>query len=489
MFFTKEEVALFGEDYITAGIEAGAIYPVSDTEFINAENLEYAINHLKIVEVRDVDDKLFYLKRDIALARKEKNELMIVQGTFVTAAYFASAMSSGKIIQCDTCGELLFKDKAVYTETGLHLCTRCANRSFAQCEDCGKWYPKSLVITIDGHKRCITCNGNVAYQCPHCHEWHLRTEPTHEVYVRGTLQIWCDHCYTTDTATCSDCGRTVPRNEISVGGRCIRCNEIYNAPAIRDYFYKPHALFFSSETPNGTELPENRFYYGVELETTKGRNQDFARALRSRREIYCKRDGSIGEYGAEVVTHPCSIDYHLTSGIWETVHDKAVEFDMRSHDTDCCGFHIHISRQPFIAAGIQHYDAEIALAIEKFKSDWELFARRRSEYYYAYFNRQTKSELIRVLNGANRYHSVNVNNAATVELRIFRGTLRVDTIKATLWAVDHICNRILNGWSADSAESFLDLFDMDNAPAFFKEYLVTRGLLAAETETTAEEAV
>lgn len=485
MFFTKEEVALFGEDYITAGIEAGAIYPVSDTEFINAENLEYAINHLKIVEVRDVDEKLFYLKRDLALSKKEKNELMIVQGTFVTAAYFGAAMSNGKIIQCDTCGELLFKDKAVYTETGLHLCTRCANRSFAQCEDCGKWFPKSLIISIDGHKRCLSCNGNIAYQCPHCHEWHLRTEPTHEVYVRGTLQVWCDSCYTNDTAVCSDCGHPVPRSEL-ISGRCSRCAELYNAPAIRDYFYKPRGLFFSDTTPEGSEAHENRFYYGVELETTKGQNQDFARALRSRKEIYCKRDGSIGSNGAEVVTHPCTIDYHLTSGIWETVHDKAVEFEMRSHDTNCCGFHIHISREPFVTARIPHYDAEIALAIEKFKPDWETFARRTSEYYFKYFNCTTKEGLIRALHGADRYHSVNVNNSATVELRIFKGTLRVDTIKATLWAVDHICNRILNGWSAEEADSFLDMFDMDNAPAFFKEYLVTRGLLEAET---AEEAV
>ena len=473
MFFTREDVALFGEDYISESLAAGAIYPVSDTEYINAEHLENAINHLKVVEIKGLDG-IFYLKREVALAKKEKNELMIVQGTFVTAEFFAQAMANGDILQCDTCGELLFKDTAVYTETGLHLCTRCANRSYAQCEDCGKWYPKSLIISIDGHKRCLTCNGNVAFQCPHCHEWHLRTEATHEVYVRGTLQIWCDHCYTTDTSICSDCGHAVPTSEI-VENRCSTCYRIFNAPAIHDYGFKPAAVFYGGD-PNTT----NAFFYGVELETTNGRNQEFARSLRSLSEIYCKRDGSIGSSGAEVVTHPCTLDYHVNSGIWEKVNAAAIEYGMRSHDTDCCGFHIHISRKPFIDAHIPHYDAEIALAIEKFKSEWETFSRRRSSGYYSYYNCTTKDGLIDALCCAERYHSVNVRNRATVELRIFKGTLRVDTIKATLWAVDHICNKILNGWSAESADSFLDMFDMDNAPSYFKEYLVTRGLLEAE---------
>ena len=39
-----------------------------------------------------------------------------------------------------------------------------------------------------------------------------------------------------------------------------------------------------------------------------------------------------------------------------------------------------------------------------------------------------------------RYNAVNLNNRNTVEFRLFRGTLKVDTIKATLQMLDLLIN-------------------------------------------------
>ena len=483
MFFTKNDVALLGSEYIANGLADGSIFYVGDDTYISAENLERAMNTLKIVLVRDVNDTKKYLKRDIALAQKEKGDLMIVQGVFVTAAYFQDAVANYKILRCETCGEFLFADTAIHTESGKTLCRRCAERSYAQCEDCGKWYPKSLVVTVGGHKKCLSCLSSVAFQCPHCGQWHMNTEATHEVFVNGNSEIWCDSCFTEHAATCSDCGRSVPRSEIHSDGRCNSCYQNYYRDAIMSYGYRPTPRFFGS----GQE-GDNGLFYGVELETdtrdSSGRNQEFARKLRSVSEVYCKHDGSLIN-GAEVVTHPCTLNYHLNGGFWEKVNAAAIETEMRSHDINTCGLHIHISRLPFINHGVENYDAKIALAFEKFWADWITFSRRKGgtvERWAARYGVTTieglRPELdrcVRIGHGA-RYHSVNVTNANTVEIRIFRGTLKVDSIKATIWAVANISERILAGWTPESAESFRDLFDMENAPEFFTQYLESRGL-------------
>ncbi|MDR3766773.1 MAG: hypothetical protein Q3Y08_07030 [Butyricicoccus sp.] len=41
---------------------------------------------------------------------------------------------------------------------------------------------------------------------------------------------------------------------------------------------------------------------------------------------------------------------------------------------------------------------------------------------------------------ANRYRTVNLTNRHTVEIRIFRGTLKLNTLFATLQFVNHLCN-------------------------------------------------
>lgn len=42
--------------------------------------------------------------------------------------------------------------------------------------------------------------------------------------------------------------------------------------------------------------------------------------------------------------------------------------------------------------------------------------------------------------GGGRYFSVNLQNANTIEFRIFRGTLKYNTLIATLQLVDRVCD-------------------------------------------------
>lgn len=476
MFFSKDDVALFGDDFINNGIQQGLIYSVGNDSFINAEDVQEALRKVKIVEVYDGLASA-YRKREDALIEKEKGNLVIVEGTFVTSTYFQHALQTGDIIVCDECGEYIFAENCIKTESGLNVCQRCADRHFARCEDCGKWYPKRLVKTVSGHKYCGECISRHAFQCPHCGRYYLANEVLHHTVYVGTYSTeeWCQSCFDNDADTCSNCHRAFPRRDLDENHLCRNCRSYENTGNyINSYGYHPTPFFFGSNQEG-----DNGLFYGVELETDIGNAFNFARSLRTVREVYCKHDGSLSENGCEVVTHPATLKYHMESDLWDRVNAIATENGMRSHETTTCGLHIHISRKPFRDANISHYEEKIALAFEKFWNEWIVFSRRKGtsiNRWAARYNASTIEELSNTMHDGSRYHSVNIRNAGTVEIRIFRGSLKVDTIKSTIWAIANIAERVLNGWSPESANSFRELFEMDKAPEFFVNYLNTRGL-------------
>lgn len=474
MFYSKEDVSLFGEDYINDGLANGSIYAVDHDTYINSENVEEALRKFKIVEVLTSNGKT-YRKRETALMEKEKGLLYVVSGTFVTPEYFEKGIQNGSVIVCDICGDYEFKSESIQTTTGCTVCKRCAQRSYAQCEDCGKWYPKSLIVNVNGHKYCGGCISNHAYQCPHCGHYHLLSVPRHSVFVDAyNTEEWCEDCYNSDTTECSDCHRRFASRCIGSDHRCYTCRSALNRNYINSYGYHPTPIFYGANQEG-----DNGLFYGIELETDKGDANKFSRDLRTVNEVYCKHDGSLSGNGCEVVTHPATLKYHMESDLWQRVNALAIESDMRSHDTTTCGLHIHISRKPFSDNSVANYEAKIALAFEKFWGEWVTFSRRKESSLNQWASRYdvtTIEELNDEMRTASRYHSVNVRNSNTVEIRIFRGTLKVETIKATIWAVATIAERILAGWSPENATTFRELFDMDNAPSFFTEYLDAKNL-------------
>lgn len=195
-------------------------------------------------------------------------------------------------------------------------------------------------------------------------------------------------------------------------------------------------------------------FFGVELEIDEaGECTSSARALlaianRDGAHAYCKHDGSLEE-GFEIVTHPMSLDYHRTKMPWAEVCRKAVSLGYRSHQAGTCGLHVHVSRAAF-GDTPEKQDAVIARILYFFEKHWEellKFSRRtpaqldRWAARYGY-QEQPKDILEHAKDDrhASRYTCVNLTNADTIEFRIFRGTLRVNTIFATLQLLDRICD-------------------------------------------------
>lgn len=200
---------------------------------------------------------------------------------------------------------------------------------------------------------------------------------------------------------------------------------------------------------NGTPL-----YMGVELEVDKGKNpEELAEELQDNvPEIYCKHDGSLDD-GVEIVSHPCTLAYHMNELDWEWIREKCCEYEFKSHDAGTCGLHVHVNRN-FFGNTQTEIDLNIAKAVLLVNRFWEShmipFSRRTEEQlnHWASKNEITLEDddndatlvsKARDLRNKGRYYAVNLRNANTIEFRLFRGTLKASTFNATLQFVDTLC--------------------------------------------------
>ena len=162
---------------------------------------------------------------------------------------------------------------------------------------------------------------------------------------------------------------------------------------------------------------------------------------------YCKHDGSLDD-GFEIVTHPMSLEYQLHEMPWDEVLREAIAQGYLSHQAGTCGLHVHVSRKAF-GDTYDEQDSAIARVLFFVECHWrELlrFSRRTQrqmdQWAARYGYRDQPHEMLEhVKKGSgSRYTCVNLTNCDTIEFRMFRGTLKLNTLLATLQMVDHICD-------------------------------------------------
>lgn len=312
------------------------------------------------------------------------------------------------------------------------------------CDSCGQALPQDQMNNFDGSLICPECLERETVLCSHC---GTRIWKDENAGTEGTPL--CQHCYDNYYMACTHCGRVIHEDdayylsEDSDTPYCSPCYMALRSCCIHDYYYKPEPIFYG----NGPR------YFGVELEIDEAGESDNAAAQilrignRSDEHIYCKHDGSL-EDGFEIVSHPMSLDYHLHSMPWAEVLAKAQELGYTSHQARTCGLHVHISRESFGSSEMEQ-DACIARILYFFEKHWEeilKFSRRtprqleRWAARYGY-KEQPKDILSHAKDKrSNRYTCVNLTNVETVEFRVFRGTLKLNTFLATLQFVDRICD-------------------------------------------------
>lgn len=353
-----------------------------------------------------------------------------------------------EVCSCEECGSIHHQDSdelaCVYPDNG--RCTpdpsgvRCENCR-TTCGDCNREFESLSAENASGTAICQRCAENY-YTCDSC-DCIIHADRTHSDGEDGIYCRSCHNARVADRESDDDSESDSP------------------LPRIRDYSYKPSPVFYPAFIP-GTA------YYGLEIECEDKKSYGPSVGMRDcglpdMPEFYVKDDGSL-DNGMEIVSHPGTFAHWQSHSF--AFADKLRQFGFRAYDTSTCGLHIHISKSILTAGQITRL-----LAFARDNMDFMFFLSRRKEKAsmtrycelkdgtlkglrafakaklsdsafdaellawttekgYGYTSvKQIPSSIRRDWERGQRYTALNTLNPHTIEFRIFRGTLNVESIK------------------------------------------------------------
>ena len=315
------------------------------------------------------------------------------------------------------------------------------------CCHCGQEHPLENRVMVGDDTLCERCANEETVICSRCGERIYRDDNAGD---ENTLL--CQPCYDRHYTSCERCGRIIHLDDAYYEDDdedyplCYDCHtHASRNKMIEDYYYKPEPLFRG----------DGSRYFGVELEIDgAGEDDTSARKVmeiangNGVENLYCKHDGSLDD-GFEMVTHPMTLEYHMKEMPWKQILQEAIRLGYTSHQANTCGLHVHVNRNAF-GETEEAQDAVIARILYFFEKNWEellKFSRRTPRQLERWATRygykdQPKELLDHAKKGyhGGRYTSVNLTNTDTIEFRIFRGTLKYNTLIATLQLLNRICD-------------------------------------------------
>lgn len=300
-------------------------------------------------------------------------------------------------------------------------------------------------VTVDGKYVSRTMLTDHDFYCDYCQEYHNDTfsdkfETVNHTYI-------CERVSRNYYFRCTQCGlyeRTNLRHGTSYSEpMCANCYRRIMKYQIRGYHHSPDLIGYDYDKETGKNVQvsmEDFKGYGIELEIDSAgesnvTSKDVIQLLDE--EVYTMHDGSLSN-GFEIVTHPHT-EEALYNMNWADTFKWLLNKGYRSHDVSTCGLHMHISRKLFKD---NEAICKMMYFYEKFRNDIIKLSRRakdRVDRWAGFYSTvPTKSYIINCFNNYNfgghssRYKCVNLTNNSTIEIRIMRGTLKIETFLATL---------------------------------------------------------
>lgn len=314
------------------------------------------------------------------------------------------------------------------------------------CSCCGDEITDDNYFMVGEEIVCEICALDETVLCSRCGEriWECNNAGDDDTPL-------CSRCYDQYYTTCDSCGRVLNLDDsyrIDEDDDEVLCYNCYlnssKERSIESYYYKPQPTFYGDDP----------LYFGVELEidgageSSSNAREILAAANAENEHIYCKHDGSL-DAGFEIVTHPMTLDYHLNQMPWQNVLSKAISQGYQSHQAKTCGLHIHVNRTAFGSTESEQ-DSAIANVLYLVEKHWEellKFSRRTQRqlerWAARYGYKEHPHEILENAKkgyGGGRYTCINLQNFSTIEFRIFRGTLKYNTLIATLQMVYYLCD-------------------------------------------------
>ena len=291
---------------------------------------------------------------------------------------------------------------------------------------------------VDGDDRCEPC-ANIYREeqgeddftwCDNCDsQWH----ESNTGYYMG--ERYCNSCIDSNAYDCDDCG-----------DECWNGNDHYCSSDDDDNYQSDSPIHSYSYRPSPAFFGKGKYYLGFELEVEARQTSRYEGAQLAQElfggHVYLKDDGSLND-GFEIVTHPHTLNEYQTNFNWEGLN-KLKNQGLRSWNTSTCGLHVHVSRSAFMVEGVRlSYEERILkrqaheLRFMKLIYDNERQVGRiagRSGNQYASF--LDKGKLVqKIKNGVQengRYSAINTENDDTLEVRVFKGSLRRERVLSAL---------------------------------------------------------
>ncbi len=341
---------------------------------------------------------------------------------------------------CSECESVISLHNASKVERKI-FCEKCYTTKFRLCYNCGGNVKIKDVIREQGYNFCKSCHDDNQCQCRGC-DTSINRMFMHEFYE----EKYCNDCFKKKFVNCQWCGNFCKKSEIKQcehEGRTVKiCRRCFRVRHIHSYDYKPKLVFYTTRIDNerGQDFRRNRkgnVYYGIELEVeSTERNQEDGEdrniELISKNIpdfMYAKRDSSLNN-GFEFVSHPTTWQWLMENkNKWNNILNLR-NFGLRSFNTTTCGMHIHVSKREFTRMHLYKF--------MKFFYQNQSFIKKVSQRTKTTFNRWSSfnhdddtlslAKKARYKNqNCNKYVGVNLLNNDTVEIRVFRGTMKPRT--------------------------------------------------------------
>jgi hypothetical protein len=351
---------------------------------------------------------------------------------------------------CDNCGCAVAAEDRIHTYDEQDVCPECV----LVCEGCEVPFSSDCdeIHTNCRQDYCLSSRRNLtsvrcdrcSFECADCGNRFAGSSENSNSSDDPICYRCAENYRSCDRCGCILCSDDTHYFEDTESNYCEDCfNRVQSERADRvlfGYSYKPTPQFQST----ADELASRRtppFFLGVELEVDRDDVTDDVKDDIESAHIpdafYCKEDGSL-TYGFEVVSHPCSFAWWQEHSLYWC--NSLVAAGYKSFKTTTCGMHVHVSK-----AFLTESERAKLLMFAKTNRDFIRFiSRRKPECLdrWAKVDQSSTARIIRkVKNLASdeRYEAINLLNRATIEFRIFRGTLKPAAIKRNIAFVAALC--------------------------------------------------
>lgn len=308
----------------------------------------------------------------------------------------------------------------------------------------------SRLLEAEDAEQCIEWLYDHDYirRCDDCNEWewcqHMSSTWAEDDNIcRSCIENSYTYSEYYDAHVYSECAR----DALDRNGRTVTIHEdddvfhydddedmyVHNeySPAVRLIGNYHSSKNFQRPQPSAWTRLKKR-YMGVELEVEVPGGDRIGKVERLHKVIngeefgakaFFENDGSLSN-GFEIITQPMGLDAHKE--MWAWLKDPQSVRGLRSHNTSTCGLHVHISKENLTKLQI----AKIVTFINDpgNESLIRAVARRYAEGYC-----KIKGKKIGTAHySEDRYEAVNITPRKTIEFRIFKGSLKYESVMAAI---------------------------------------------------------